>query len=210
MLRHLLSKAASSQVHLFHRFGTPPSKERQRGFVAPKFIGKFAFFQPSRGPLRGPRQLTLNQTREGNKIPLQAFSAVNGENLHTPRFGFLRPRGQVVFALCLLEPLDKASHPRVIGKSQIPRQGFHKSVSRCPREVPLGVGEQFNIEPQLLLNRHHQFGNITKPLGLQGGEHPVGIGETLQAQRGIPFPLVMTLRGLGNKEHRIQQAGVIA
>jgi len=128
MRGHFFHKLPSRGLHLFERLGAPPVKDRQRSFVPAEFIGQFALPEPAGGSLGCSGQLTLNQARDSHKIPLQTFCAVNGQNLHAPRFGLFGPGREVVFSFCLLQPLNKSGHAGVIGKGEIPRESLHKSV----------------------------------------------------------------------------------
>jgi hypothetical protein len=76
--------------------------------------------------------------------------------------------------------------------------------------MALRVSEELNIQAQFLLNSDHQLSDIPKTLGLQGGEDPVSVFYALQSQRRVIFTLVVSPRGLGDEEQRVQQASMVA
>ena len=125
-------------------------------------------------------QLVVDEARHHDEIPFETLGAVDGEHLDGAGLGILRPRGQVLPQLGLAQPRKEAAEGRDIREGEVAVEGVVERLDRGGAERAVVVGDDLDVELQLLENDRDEVRQVEARARAQFREEASGVPESVE------------------------------
>ena len=210
--RALEASQLVAEVLLGGCIGRGPPEARQPIPVAAEVVRQDAEPQPADALARLGGEFVLDETDDGDGIPLQPLRPVDRQQLDDVLLGRLGAGRELVQPLGVVEPGEEArERPALVGREesvQFVDEGA-QLVARDPRGAARFVRGELDVEAQLQLDEPHELGRGERRLTPEAREDRSGIAQAL-TRRGREVLEPPVLGGVAQHEvERVDQRALL-